>query len=125
MGVFLAHEIAFRTATPVFWDGQAGTVHGAAKFESIPSAGCMQPKPKDVNMQPNEELDADRWQEWYRLSPLERWSESMKLWEFYLAVGGSLDPEPDSQSPFDAFMPRGSAPADGRSGLRVIRRGGV
>jgi hypothetical protein len=66
---------------------------------------------------------ADTWQEWYRLSPMERWSESMKLWEIYLAIGGSLDPDPDSQSPFDAFMPRGIAPADGGPHLRVIRRG--
>lgn len=69
--------------------------------------------------------DEDEWQEWYRLSPLERWEESMKLWQFYLQVGGSLDPEPDPQSPFDAFLPRGAAPAYGRSSLRVLRRGGV
>ncbi len=69
--------------------------------------------------------DLDSWEEWYCLSPMERWNESTKLWQFYLRVGGSLDPEPDSQSPFDAFVPRGSAPADGRSGLRVLRRGGV
>ena len=30
-----------------------------------------------------------------------RWAESMKLWEFYLAMGGSLDPEYDPQSPFN------------------------
>lgn len=71
------------------------------------------------------EYSDDSWQEWYQLSPMERWRESLKLWQFYVRVGGSLDPEPDSQSPFDAFMPRGSAPADGRSGLRVLRRGGV
>ena len=69
--------------------------------------------------------DEDSWREWYCLTPLERWHESMKLWEFYLRVGGSLDPEPDHQSPFDAFLPRGSAPAYGRSGLRVLRRGRV
>ena len=78
---------------------------------------------QDANMQNMD--DDDEWQEWYRLTPLERWHESMKLWEFYLAVGGSLDPEPDSQSPFDAFMPRGSSPVNGRPGLRVVRRGGV
>ncbi|MFM8726531.1 MAG: hypothetical protein ACKON9_15560, partial [Planctomycetaceae bacterium] len=50
-------------------------------------------------------LDADSWKEWYRLTPLERMRESMKLWRFYLEAGGSLDPEPDSQSPFDAVMP--------------------
>ena len=67
----------------------------------------------------------DEWQEWYALTPLERWHESMKLWEFYLSVGGSLDPEPDPQSPWDAYMPRGKAPAYGGTGLRVLRRGGV
>lgn len=65
------------------------------------------------------------WQEWYQLTPLERWRETEKLWAFYLSVGGSLDPEPDSQSPFDALYPRGPVPADGRTGLRVVRRGGV
>lgn len=69
--------------------------------------------------------ESDTWQQWYRLTPLERWAESMKLWDFYLQVGGSLDAEPDSQSPFDAFLPRCPAPADGRSGVRVLRRGGV
>lgn len=59
------------------------------------------------------EDDADEWEDWYRLSPRERWSESMKLWDFYLSVGGSLEAEPDSQSPFDTFMPRSAAPAYG------------
>jgi hypothetical protein len=69
--------------------------------------------------------EADSWTEWYRLTPLERWRESMKLWQFYLQAGGSLDPEPDSQSPFDAVMPRSTPPAYGRPGLRVLRRSGV
>ena len=69
--------------------------------------------------------DVDSWREWYRLTPLQRWQESMKIWQFYLQVGGSLDPEPDPQSPFDAFIPRGKAPAYGRSSLRVLRRGRV
>jgi len=67
----------------------------------------------------------DEWLEWYRLTPAERWSESQKLWSFYLAVGGSLDPEPDSDSPFDSFYTQRARPVDGRSGLRVVRRGGV
>ncbi len=69
--------------------------------------------------------DEDSWLEWYSMTPLERWYESSKLWEFYLQIGGSLDPEPDSQSPFDAVMPHGTPPAYGRPGLRVLRRGGV
>lgn len=68
---------------------------------------------------------ADEWQEWFRLTPLERWQESMKLWAQYLAQGGSLDPEPDSQSPFDFPELRGPRPVDGRSGLRILRRGEV
>ena len=71
------------------------------------------------------ELEADSWLEWYRLTPLERMRESMKLWQFYLEAGGSLDPEPDSQSPFDTVMPHGTPPAYRRSGLRVVRRSGV
>jgi hypothetical protein len=69
--------------------------------------------------------DGESWPEWYSMSPLERWYESAKLWQFYLQAGGSLDPEPDSQSPFDAVMPHGKAPAYGRAGLRVLRRSGV
>ena len=43
----------------------------------------------------------------------------------YLALGGSLDPEPDTQSPFfDARAPRPRS-AHGRTGVRVLRRGRV
>jgi hypothetical protein len=67
----------------------------------------------------------DSWIEWYQLTPQQRWEESKKNWQFYLQVGGSLDPEPDSQSPFDPVMPRGQVPAYGRAGVRVLRRGRV
>jgi hypothetical protein len=68
----------------------------------------------------------DSWQEWSCLTPLERWHESMKLWQFFLSVGGSLDPEPDPQSPFDAFLTHSKPAAyGGWSRLRVIRRGRV
>ena len=39
-------------------------------------------------------------QEWLSLTPAQRIIESGKLWELYLSLGGSLDPEPDTQSPF-------------------------
>jgi hypothetical protein len=76
------------------------------------------------------DLDAEaivgaEWAEWYGLTPAERFLESMKLWETYLALGGSLEPEPDTQSPFfDPEEWRENA-ADGRPGVRVLRRGGV
>ncbi len=47
-----------------------------------------------------EDLVGEEWAEWYRLTPQARFLESTKLWETYLALGGSLDPEPDTQSPF-------------------------
>ena len=70
-------------------------------------------------------FDDGEWAAWYALTPLQRLEESSKLWETYLKLGGSLDPEPDSQSPFfDPAEWRASA-LDGRPGLRVVRRGGV
>ena len=50
-------------------------------------------------IQPEQLVEAE-WAEWYRLTPVQRWLESEKLWQIYLALGGSLDPEPDTQSPF-------------------------
>ena len=72
-----------------------------------------------------EDLVGEEWAEWYRLTPEERWLESEKLWRTYLMLGGSLDPEPDTQSPF--FDPKAPSPcpANGWSGLRILRRGGI
>jgi hypothetical protein len=71
------------------------------------------------------DLVGEEWAEWYRLTPEERFLESMKLWDTYIALGGSLDPEPDTQSPFfDAEEWRALA-SDRRPGVRVLRRGGV
>ena len=70
-------------------------------------------------------LVGPEWAEWYRMSPQERWEASSRLWACYRALGGSLDPEPDMQSPFfDPEEPRAGL-ADGRPGVRVIRRSGV
>ncbi len=69
-----------------------------------------------------EDVVGEEWAEWFRLTPAERWQESAKLWASFLALGGSLDPEPDTQSPFfDARAPREGA-AHGRTGVRVVRR---
>jgi hypothetical protein len=69
-----------------------------------------------------EDVTEPEWAEWYRLTPAERWSESEKLWQIYLELGGSLDPEPDTQSPFfdpNAPLPRPENP------VRVSRRGRI
>lgn len=69
-----------------------------------------------------EDFVGAEWAEWFQLTPAERWRESGRLWDTFLALGGSLDPEPDTQSPFfDASAPRESAP-HGRPGLHLIRR---
>jgi hypothetical protein len=72
-----------------------------------------------------ENIVGGEWADWYLLTPLERWQESMKLWTHYLLIGGSLDPEPDPQSPFYDGSPPGPRPVDGRAGLRVLRRGRI
>lgn len=41
--------------------------------------------------------------EWYAMSPVERFVKSQEMWSTFLLLGGSLDPEPDSQSPFYPF----------------------
>ena len=38
--------------------------------------------------------------EWMQMSPLQRLKESSKLWDVFFTLGGSLDAEPDPQSPF-------------------------
>jgi hypothetical protein len=62
-----------------------------------------------------EDLVGPEWAEWYSLTPAKRMEESGKLWPLYLALGGSLDPEPDPQSPF--FDP--DAPSESTSHGRV------
>ena len=69
-----------------------------------------------------EDLVGAEWAEWYRMTPVERFHESTKLWNTYLALGGSLEPEPDSQSPFFNEEEWRENAAHGRSGVRVIRR---
>jgi len=72
-----------------------------------------------------EELWPDEWVEWFRMTPQERWAETEKLWAIYLSLGGSLDLEPDTQSPF--YDPDSPGPGDshGRAGMRIMRRSGI
>lgn len=72
-----------------------------------------------------EELVGKDRAEWYSMTPMERWRESGRLWEVYLAMGGSLDPEPDPQSPFFDPNDPNSSSVDGRRELRLVWRNGV
>lgn len=67
----------------------------------------------------------DEWKEWLDLTPLERFRQSELLFAQYLAMGGSLDPDPDPTSPFYDAEASSAGPAYGRPGLRVLRRGAV
>jgi hypothetical protein len=70
-------------------------------------------------------LVGDEWAEWYAMTPAQRLEESAKLWQTYLELGGSLDPEPDPQSPFYDPEEWRALAVDGRAGVRVVRRGGI
>lgn len=78
-----------------------------------------------VNKISAEELVGEEWAEWYALTPMQRWRESARLWEIYLSLGGSLDPESDTQSPFFDRTQPGPRPVDGRPGVHPVRRGRV
>lgn len=65
------------------------------RLSETQTAGIVEPLAESVG---------DEWMEWYRMTPAERLQASGQLWEVYLAMGGNLDPEPDTQSPF-YFLP--------------------
>jgi hypothetical protein len=72
-----------------------------------------------------EDLCGHEWAEWYRMTPRQRWNASLLLWEQFILLGGSLDPEPDTQSPFFDPDEWSEISSHGRSGMHIIRRGGV
>ena len=97
------------------WPGLAGQLgrRGVGESDTVGS----------VKRLSAEEVAGEEWASWYALSPSERFLESMRLWETYLALGGSLEPEPDTQSLFfDPEEWRANA-AHGRPGVRVLRGG--
>ena len=65
------------------------------------------------------------WQEWLKLTPLERFRQSEQIFAQYLAIGGSLDPAPDPTSPFYDPETSSTGAAYGRPGLRILRRSAV
>ena len=74
----------------------------------------------------------DEWKEWVDLTPLDRFRRSEEIFAQYLAMGGSLDPDPDPTSPFYAKEDYaangvfgGWSAAHRRAGLRLLRRGAI
>lgn len=72
----------------------------------------------------HEHCDPD-WADWYTLTPQQRWQETERLWSVYLSLGGTLDPEPDTQSPFFDAEEWRELSVDGRASVRAVRRSGV
>jgi len=71
----------------------------------------------------DEKLDEAEWAVWYQLSMLERWRVTEKLWQYYLSAGGSLDPEPDPQSPFYFGEDVDRTPPERQPDVRSVWRG--
>ena len=47
-----------------------------------------------------EEYFEPEWLDWFLKTPTERLHATKEAWDNYLALGGSLAPDPDPQSPF-------------------------
>lgn len=92
--------------------------------QNMPTAKSKSHSKSTKRVEP-EDFWPEEWVDWFHLSPEERWDETARLWQTFLILGGNLDPEPDTQSPFHDPAAPGASIADGRSGLRVIRRGGI
>ncbi|MDI6788563.1 MAG: hypothetical protein QME51_09355 [Planctomycetota bacterium] len=65
----------------------------------------MYNKQLENNLHPEKTVIAEETLDWYRMSPVERFTESQKLWEVFILLGGNYEPEPDTQSPFHTFKP--------------------
>ena len=63
--------------------------------------------------------------DWMRLTPQQRWAETVRLATWFHALGGTSDPDPDPASPFYDPSMRRARPVDGGPGLRVVRRGQI
>jgi len=71
------------------------------------------------------DLVGDEWAEWFALSPAERWKRSKVLWTIFLEHGGSLDPEPDFQSPFFDEEEWRANSSERRASVHLLRRCGT
>ena len=71
------------------------------------------------------DLVGDEWAQWFALSPQERWQQTELLRAVFLSSGGSLDPEPNSRSPFFDEEEWRASLAHERTSVRAIRRGGI
>ena len=72
-----------------------------------------------------DDLYGEETADWMRLTPQQRWAESVRLAAWFRALGGTSDPDPDPSSPFYDPDVRRLRSVDGGPGVRVVRRGRV
>jgi hypothetical protein len=60
-------------------------------------AGIRRQRQPDISFEASEDPEV---LDWWSLTPAQRFQQFEELFNTYLALGGSLEPEPDSQSPF-------------------------
>ncbi|MFN2324880.1 MAG: hypothetical protein ABR551_03260 [Gemmatimonadales bacterium] len=72
-----------------------------------------------------DELYGEEAAAWMRLTPQQRWAESVRLAAWHHLLGGTSDPDPDPASPFYDPEERRARPVDGGTGVRVVRRSRV
>ena len=72
-----------------------------------------------------DDLYGEETADWMRLTPRQRWAETIRLAAWHHALGGTSDPDPDPSSPFYDPDVRRARPVDGGAGVRIVRRGGV
>lgn len=113
-------DVRIQIAARPAWKAHTGV--SVEVLDPDPVSGL--PSPERRRLEP-EDVCEPEWAAWYRLTPAERWVESTQLWATYLSLGGSLDPEPDTQSPFHDAHARGPRPPHGWPGVHRVRRGGV
>lgn len=76
-----------------------------------------------------EDIIEPEWLDWYRKTPQERFYESQRLLAHYLAIGGTLEPDVDTESPFwsredlEGFA-RSIEESRRRAGVKLVKNAG-
>ena len=60
--------------------------------------------------------------EFYLMTPQERFDNFLMLFDHYMLCGGTLDEEPDTQSPFFDAKATIKGSSDGRPSVHILRR---
>ena len=84
-----------------FWIANASPVISLVRTPRSPVSVRMPAvRPDDRPVNQPEDVTEPEWAEWYLLTPAERMRDSGQTWISFLALRGSLDPEPDTHTPF-------------------------